>query len=100
MLSIQPPLDRRWYVRRLFAFHIARPSVVRVKQPTLTSLRTSHGVTATAAPTSTSAATTAVVRTRGRRQATYAAQRTGRKTSRVLPRIEIPETAPRSAARL
>ena len=54
-LSIHWPERSRPYVCGLFAFHIARPSVVIAKQPTLTLLRTSHGATATAAPATTSA---------------------------------------------
>ena len=67
-LSIHCPEESSPYVWRLFAFHIARPSVVIVQQPSCTLLRTIHGATATAAPPSTSAAIQAVSRTRGRRQ--------------------------------
>src|SRR5205807_6110572 len=94
-LSIHWPELSSAYVPALFAFHIARPSVVSVQQPTLTSLRTSHGATTTAAPARTSAVAIAVVRTRGSRQAMYRAQRIGRKTSRVFPSIDTPATAPR-----
>ena len=69
MLSIHWPELSSAYVCRLFAFHSARPSVVSVTQPSCTLLRTSHGVTATAAPARTSAATIAVARARGRRHA-------------------------------
>ena len=64
-LSIHWPEESSPYVRGLFAFHIARPSVVIAQQPTSSLLRISHGATTTPAPTSTSPQTSALARARG-----------------------------------
>src|ERR1700687_3434689 len=82
-LSIHWPEESKPYVRRLFAFHLARPSVVIVQQPTSSLLRITHGATITPAPTSTSPQTSALARARGGRTARYRAQRIGTKTSRL-----------------
>src|SRR5581483_11301411 len=66
--SIQPPLFNVAYVLTLFAFHNARASVVTVQQPTLTLLRTTHGITRSAVPASRATIAIAVRREMPARQ--------------------------------
>ena len=82
------------YVFRLFAFQSARVSVVSVKQPTETRLRTTHGVSVERAGGEHDAAADHVRRSRARRNPQ---QTSGRKRSRELPRIARPSTTPERA---
>ena len=78
----------------LFAFHSAFVSVESVKQPTDTSFRAAQGTRATThAPMQSAGAST----TR-RCQRTKPAQTSGRKRSRVLPRIPSASTTPSATA--
>ena len=70
--SIHCPLLSVAYVLTLFAFQSARESVVTAQQPTSAFVRTTHGITRTAAPASTAADASTVVRERPARHSRYA----------------------------
>ena len=97
--SIQPPCFSVSYVLTLFAFQSARASVVTAQQPTLTLFRTTHGMTATAAPAKSAHVASSVRRETPARHSRYAPRRIGSASRRTLPRIPSPITAPSGSAR-
>ena len=94
--SIHPPAASMRYVFGLFAFQSARASVVSVKQPTETLLRTTQGTSASAQPREHDADDEP--RPLLRRPTRNAQQTSGRKSSRVLPRIASAERRRRGRA--
>ena len=86
--SIHPPRCSVSSVCSLFAFQRARASVVSATHPTLTSFRTTHGASTSAATPRATAGSHVHPR---RRQSTYAPSTSGMNSVRTLPRIISPE---------